>query len=109
MRAIIFGLAGMFLAGTAVAQESPPTCFGLSREQCRLAPRMPMDGLCFDANAGWIARVHFQVLHGTRLSHNKGQGWGMGAYAPSRLARRYLAGSGIPSRAHSVTKSPCST
>jgi hypothetical protein len=38
MRTIIFGLAGMFLAGTAVAQESTPTCFGLNREQCRLAP-----------------------------------------------------------------------
>jgi hypothetical protein len=39
MRSIIFALAGMFLASTALAQESAPsTCRGLSREQCNLAP-----------------------------------------------------------------------
>jgi hypothetical protein len=38
MRAIIFALGGILLAGTAVAQESPPTCHGLNFQQCKLGP-----------------------------------------------------------------------
>jgi hypothetical protein len=33
-----FALAGMFLAGTALGQESPPTCHGLNYGQCKQAP-----------------------------------------------------------------------
>jgi hypothetical protein len=56
MHAIILALAVMFLAGTALAQESPPTCHGLNFEQCKLAPGCTWNEVLMRP-PGWERRV----------------------------------------------------
>jgi hypothetical protein len=75
MRAITLALAGMFLANTALAQESPPTCHGLDREQCRLAPGCEWV-LALMLPPGWPGRVCIPMCRREDVLRVLGQGPG---------------------------------
>jgi len=75
--AIIFALGGILLAGTAVAQESPPTCHGLDFEQCHLARGCTWDEVLMQS-PGWEWRVCIPMCVKEpviRVIKREGTGW----------------------------------